>query len=217
MKPTTLTSLAFAFVLAACGGAQPTPGAPPSSNGSGSGSGSAGGSGSGSGTGDTGGSSGSGSGGTTTPPPSGGGSGGTTTPPPDGGTTPVPQTLGCMAYVSCLNAAMSDTDAQACDMKATNQAQMELDAIDTCALGYCTGMTGGATARCKTDANGNPTNLDGTPAFDMNGNPSGDCATCLLNVDAGLWGEQCMPATDAACNVSACATQVNACKADTAM
>jgi hypothetical protein len=123
-------------------------------------------------------------------------------------------TVGCYNYVQCLLAAMSDTDAQACDMKASMTAQTELAAVDTCVLNYCLGQNGG-TARCKQDANGAPTNIDGTPAFDQNtGAPSGDCGACLVNGEASLWGDQCMPANDPACTTTACSTQIMTCTND---
>jgi hypothetical protein len=128
----------------------------------------------------------------------------------DAGTIPV-QT-GCAPYVMCLDKAMSAADAMACNTAASSTATQLLDAVDQCALDFCVGMNGG-TARCKLATDGSPQNLDGTAAFDMNGMPVGDCATCLLNVDAGLFGEQCQPTTDAACNTTACATQVAACQA----
>jgi hypothetical protein len=121
--------------------------------------------------------------------------------------------MGCAGYVSCLASAMSDAAAMACDTAATSAGKQLLGAVEQCALDYCVAKSGG-TARCKLATDGSPQNLDGTPAFDMTtGMPSGDCATCLLNVDAGLFGEACQPTTDAACNVSACATQVAACQA----
>jgi hypothetical protein len=117
-------------------------------------------------------------------------------------------------YVMCLENAMSDADAMACDTNASATATQLLDAADQCAFDYCTGKAGGGTARCTTAADGSPTNPDGTPAFDMNGMPSGDCASCLLNAEAGLFGQPCQPANDAACNVSACAQTVTACQAN---
>jgi len=123
--------------------------------------------------------------------------------------------VGCKSYVACLNAAMSDADAMACDVKASSNAMSLLDAVDTCVGNYCLGMSGTA-ARCKLNAtDGSFQNLDGTAAFDMTtGAPTGDCGACLLNGDAGLWGEQCMPTTDAACNTTACAQQTTACNND---
>src|SRR6185312_16945908 len=122
--------------------------------------------------------------------------------------------LGCAAYVACLENAMSDADAMACDQKATANATTLLNAAEDCVGNYCLGMSGAA-ARCKQSAtDGSMQNLDGTAAFDMNGAPTGDCGACLLNGDAGMWGEACMPTTDAACNTSACAQQTAACTAD---
>jgi hypothetical protein len=160
-------------------------------------------------------------------PTGGGGSGegngsggnGTTTPPvtpmpapPDGGTTA--RGLGCNGYVACLTAATSEADADACDAQASANANSILDAIDTCVLNVCQGNTGGAT-RCRVDAEGNPENLDGAPAFDASsGAPTGDCGDCLDNGEAALWSEPCDPSNDPACNTTACAQQTAACQAD---
>ena len=178
------------------------------------------------GTGGNGGSTGTGSGGSTGTGSGGtggsGGGGGTATggDTPDGGTTPgsdggiTTASLGCAGYVACLENAMSDADAMACDQKATANATTLLNAAEDCVGNYCLGMSGAA-ARCKQSAtDGSMQNLDGTAAFDMNGAPTGDCGACLLNGDAGMWGEACMPTTDAACNTSACAQQTAACTAD---
>jgi len=198
---------ATALVAVACAGPHSGPSSGPTGSGGSTGSGSGTGSGDGTGGNGTGSGGSAGTGG-------GGGGGGTTTPPTgDMGTTA--KTLGCNAYVQCLLNAMSDTDATACDNAAKDSATADLDAIDQCVGNYCLGMNGG-TARCKTDATtGDLTNLDGTAAFDPNtGAPMGDCGACLDNGEAGLWGEQCMPANDAACNTSACASQTATCKAD---
>ena len=137
----------------------------------------------------------------------------TPTPTPDGG-TPAPA-LSCSSYVACLAAAMSAAAAMACDSKASANAKSILDAVDKCVGSYCLGMAGAA-ARCKQNAtDGSMQNLDGTPAFDATtGAPTGDCGACLLNGEAGLFGQACMPTTDAACNTAACAQQTAACKAD---
>ena len=124
-------------------------------------------------------------------------------------------TLGCKGYVNCLAAAMSEADAMACDTKAKTTAMSILDAVDTCVGSYCLGMAGAA-ARCKQSAtDGSMQNLDGTAAFDATtGAPTGDCGVCLLNGDAALWGDTCMPTTDPACNTSACTQQTMACVND---
>ncbi|HEX6837433.1 MAG TPA: hypothetical protein VF334_12725 [Polyangia bacterium] len=203
-----ISLVAIAGVLAvACAGPSSGPTQQPQQPGtSGGGSGGTGGGGSGgtTGTGGNGGTTGTG-GGDTTP------DGGTTTPAPDGGVTP---TLGCAGYVACLKAAMSDADAMKCDSEAKSTATSMLDAVDTCVGSYCLGMSGTA-ARCKQSAtDGSMQNLDGTAAFDMNGAPTGDCGACLVNGEAGLWGDTCMPATDPACNTTKCAQQTAACQAD---
>jgi hypothetical protein len=202
-----ISLVAIAGVLAvACAGPSSGPTQQPQQPGSSGGTGGTGGGGSGgtTGTGGNGGTTGTG-GGDNTP------DGGTTTPAPDGGVTAA--TLGCAGYVACLSAAMSDADAMKCDSEAKASATSLLNAVDTCIGSYCLGMSGAA-ARCKQATDGSMQNLDGTAAFDMNGAPTGDCGACLLNGDAGLWGEACMPTTDAACNTSACAQQTSACQAD---
>jgi hypothetical protein len=143
----------------------------------------------------------------------GGGGGGTGGAGGGGGTTTA--SIGCKSYVACLAAAMSAADAMACDAKATTNAKNILDAVDTCVGNYCLGMAGTA-ARCKQSAtDGSMQNLDGTAAFNATtGAPTGDCGACLLNGEAGLWGQQCMPTTDAACNTSACTQQTMACVND---
>src|SRR5262249_3421698 len=135
--------------------------------------------------------------------------------PPSNSDGGVPaKTLGCAAYVACLTNAMSAADAMNCDNTAKDEAVMKLDAVDQCVGNFCLGMNGG-TARCKAGTNGDLTNLDGSAAFDPNtGAPMGDCGACLTNGEAGLWGDACMPANDAACNTSACASQTADCKAD---
>jgi hypothetical protein len=150
-----------------------------------------------------------------------GGSGGDGQPAPDLGTAPAPDGgtttagVGCSGYVACLAAAMSDADAMACDAKASTNAKNILDAVDTCVGSYCLGMAGAA-ARCKQSAtDGSMQNLDGTAAFDANtGAPTGDCGACLLNGEAGLFGQACMPTTDPACNTAKCAQQTTACQND---
>ena len=200
-------SLGFAFAaatLVACAGPSTGPDGKPQSNGGGGAAGSGGG-----------GAAGSGGGGSTGTGGNGGDADMGTTPAPgsDGGITTAG--VGCAAYVQCLEAAMSDADAMACDTKASSNAMTILDAVDTCVGNYCLGMAGAA-ARCKLNAtDGSMQNLDGTAAFDATtGAPTGDCGVCLLNGDAGLWGEACMPTTDAACNTSACTQQTAACQAD---
>ncbi len=185
----------FALVVVACAG--PTQ-APTSSQPPGAGGASGGGTGTGTG----------GNGSTTPPAPTP-----TPTPaPPDGGTTA--QSLGCNGYVACLTAATSMADADACDAKASANANSILDAIDTCVLSFCQGNTGGS-ARCRVDGEGNPENLDGSPAFDAtSGAPTGDCGDCLDNGEAALWSEPCEPSNDPSCNTSACAQQTAACHAD---
>lgn len=204
-----ISLVAIAGVLAvACAGPSSGPTKTPQQPGASGGAGGTGGGGSGgtTGTGGNGGTTGTGGGDGT---PDGGT---TTTPAPDGGVTTA--SLGCAGYVACLSAAMSEADATACDNKATANAKSVLDAVDTCIGNYCLGMSGTA-ARCKQNAtDGSMQNLDGTAAFDMNGAPTGDCGACLLNGDAGLWGQACMPTTDAACNTPACAQQTSACQAD---
>lgn len=201
-----------ALAAAACAGPSmgPSKAPTPGTSGGTGGSTGTGGNGSGGETGTGGGGSGGGGGGSTggTSNPDGGTTGGT----PDGGVTP---TLSCSAYVTCLANAMSDADAMACDSKATTNATSLLDAVDQCVGNYCLGMSG-ATARCKQSAtDGSMENLDGTPAFDANtGAPTGDCGACLLNGEAGLFGEACMPTTDPACNTATCASQTSACQAD---
>ncbi|MGZ5252691.1 MAG: hypothetical protein ACXWCE_20915 [Caldimonas sp.] len=199
-------AVAAALVAVACAGPSSGPSKPSGGGGTtGSGGGGTTGTGGGDNTGGNGGSTGTGG--------AGGGGGGTTTPPPDGGTTMAG--IGCNSYVACLTAAMSAADAMACDAKASTNATNILDAVDTCVGNVCLGMAGGGAARCKAATDGSLTNLDGTPAFDATtGAPSGDCGTCLVNGEAALWGDTCMPATDPACNTSACATQVAACHAD---
>lgn len=201
----SLVAIAGVLVVACAGPSSgPTQKPQPGTSGGAGGTG-GGGSGGTTGTGGNGGTTGTG-GGDGTP------DGGTTTPAPDGGVTTA--SLGCAGYVACLSAAMSATDAMACDSKATANAKSVLDAVDTCIGNYCLGMSGTA-ARCKQNAtDGSMQNLDGTAAFDMNGAPTGDCGACLLNGDAGLWGATCMPTTDAACNTPACAQQTSACQAD---
>ena len=151
-----------------------------------------------------------------------GGNGGTTptpTPAPDGGTSATDggttaAGIGCSSYVTCLGAAMSAADATACDNKASTNAKNILDAEDTCTLNFCLGMAGGTT-RCKVATDGSPENLDGSPAFDPTTDaPTGDCGVCLLNGEAGLFGQACQPTTDPACNTAACTQQVAACHAD---
>ena len=199
-------ALAFATVaLVACAGPSTGPNKPqPIGSGGASGSGSGGGSATGGG-----GSTGTGGNGSapdmgTTPSP---------TPSPDGGT--ITASLGCAGYVQCLATAMSAADGMACDAKATANATTLLDAVDQCVGNYCLGMSG-AIARCKQSAtDGSMENLDGTPAFGATtGAPTGDCGACLLNGDAALFGDTCMPTTDPACNVSTCASQTAACHAD---
>jgi hypothetical protein len=106
---------------------------------------------------------------------------------------------------------MSDTDAQACEMKVSMSGGQLFGAVEQCVGDFCGGMAG-TTARCKFAADGSPQNTDGTAAFDMNGMPTGDCGVCLLNGDAALFGEACQPANDPACN--ACSAQTAACIAD---
>jgi hypothetical protein len=113
--------------------------------------------------------------------------------------------------VTCLGAAMSEADAQACEMKVSMSGGQLFGAVEQCVGDFCAGKSGTA-ARCKFDANGQPQNLDGTAAFDMNGKPTADCGVCLLNGDATLFGEACQPANDPACN--ACSSQIAACAAD---
>lgn len=197
--------LGFAFAtatLVACAGPSTGPNSKPQPTGSGGGGGSGGGT-------ATGGGGSTGSGG------NGAGDGDMSTPPaPDGGV--ITASVGCSGYVQCLEAAMSDADATACDNKATASAMNLLDAVDTCVGGFCLGTSGGGTARCKQSAtDGSMENLDGTPAFDATtGAPTGDCGNCLLNGEAGLFGEACEPTTDPACNTAACAQQTGACQAD---
>jgi len=202
-----------ALALVACAGPSSGP-SKPGSMGSGGSTGTGGNGGStGTGGDGSGGSGGSGGGGATGGGGSGGGGGGGTGGAGGGGGTTT-SGVGCKSYVACLNAAMSDADAMACDMKASSNATTLLGAAEQCVGNYCLGMMGAA-ARCKLGTDMSFQNLDGTAAFDATtGAPTGDCGACLLNGDAGLWGEQCMPTTDAACNTSACAQQTAACNAD---
>ncbi len=194
-----------ALAAVACAGPSQGPSKPqPTTNGPADGTGSTGNGGS-TGSGGNGGATGTGGGGDTTP------DGGTAT-MGDGGTTTAG--VGCSAYVACLGAAMSEADAMACDNKASSNAKNILGAVDTCIGNYCLGMAGAA-ARCKQATDGSMENLDGSAAFDATtGAPTGDCGACLDNGEAALFGQACMPTTDAACNTSACAQQTAACKAD---
>jgi hypothetical protein len=191
--------VAAAVAAAACAGPSTSPPSKPQPGGSGGSTG-------------TGGAGDSTGGNGTTPTP-------TPTPTPDGGTTATDggttaAGIGCSSYVTCLGAAMSAADATACDNKASANAKNILDAEDTCVLNFCLGMAGG-TVRCKTATDGSPENLDGSPAFDATTNaPTGDCGVCLLNGEAGLFGQACQPTTDPACNTAACTQQVAACHAD---
>jgi hypothetical protein len=200
-----------ALALAACAG----PSAGPSKPGGAGGSTGTGGNGGSTGTGGdgSGGTGGSGGGGTANGGAGGGGGGGTGGAGGGGGTTT--SGVGCKSYVNCLAAAMSAADSMACDTKASANAKSILDAEETCIGSYCLGMSGAA-ARCKQSAtDGSMQNLDGTAAFDATtGAPTGDCGACLLNGDAALWGEACMPTTDAACNTTACSQQTMACVND---
>lgn len=201
-----MRSVAFAFatvVLVACAGPstgpnKPQPGGSGGSGGSGGGGGSA-----------TGGGGSTGTGGNGATPDMGS----APSPGSDGGVTTA--SVGCAGYVQCLNAAMSATDAMACDAKASANAKSLLDAVDQCVGNYCLGMTGSA-ARCKQSAtDGSMENLDGTPAFNATtGAPTGDCGACLLNGDAALFGDTCQPTTDPACNTPSCGSQTAACQAD---
>ena len=202
----TLVALAAVAAVACAGPSSKSSNPQPGTNGPADGTG---GNGSGGSTGSGGGGGGGGGGGSAGSGGGGGGGGGDTN--PDGGVTTA--TLGCSGYVQCLLAAMSDADAMKCDSEAKSSATMLLDAVDQCVGNYCLGMSGG-TARCKQGTDGSLQNLDGTAAFDMNGAPSGDCGACLVNGEAGLWGDSCMPANDPACNTAACASQTSACQAD---
>jgi hypothetical protein len=174
--------VAFLFVFTVACGASPQPAPTPSGPGTGGGGGSGG--------------------GTPNPNPP---------PPPPPTPPPTPQTFGCSAFVSCLKAAMSETDAKACEMKVSMSGGQLFGAVLQCAGDFCAGTSGG-TARCKFATDGTAQNIDGTAAFDMNGMPTGDCGVCLLNADATLFGEACQPTTDPAC--TACTSQIAACTAD---
>ena len=178
-----ITLVAVAGMLAAaCAGPSMGPTEQPQQPGAADGTGGNGGA---TGSGGNGGATGAGGGGATGAGGSGGSApdGGTTTPPGDGGT--ITASLGCAGYVACLDKAMSDADATACDNMATMNAQNLLGAADDCVGNYCLGMSGAA-ARCKQGTDGSMENLDGTAAFDATtGAPTGDCGACLLNGDAG--------------------------------